>query len=252
MKAEFEVSYLLKLKIELEKQIYHLINFANFRRPKGDYTDTFIEFFDSVIEKTEPIKLSQEFTNDMILSEFNEKNKFDFDYFTKELLVLSSNQEKIDLIKQRLIDHEQWQIINNLVDNDSFWGSVNPGRSEFAKLCKSEMKRYPVEKEEVKRVESTQPVILKPYKWVMSDTDFLELFTALYQNECIERKDAAKLTRIELLDYFQKLLGLDIKDVEGKLTRATNRIEKTPFLDDLSSAFEIYAEQKERKLKKRK
>ena len=151
MKAEFEVSYLLKLKIELEKQIYHLINFANFRRPKGDYTDTFIEFFDSVIEKTEPIKLSQEFTNDMILSEFNEKNKFDFDYFTKELLVLSSNQEKIDLIKQRLIDHEQWQIINNLVDNDSFWGSVNPGRSEFAKLCKSEMKRYPVEKEEVKR-----------------------------------------------------------------------------------------------------
>ena len=250
IKSGIEVNYLLKLKIEFEKQVYHLIDFANFRRPKGEYTNTFIEFFDTVMRKINSTNFSQKFED--FINELDNPKKYDFDLFQLELAQLTTNEEKIGLIKQRLIDFEQWQVKNNMVDNDSFWGSVNPGRSEFAKLCRIEMKRYPVEKDETKKVEPTQPTISNPYKWAMYDTDFLELFTALYQNECIERKDGKSFSRKELLDYFQGILGLDIKDVESKLTKAGNRNEKTPFLDDLKSAFEIFVEQKEKKLLKRK
>jgi RteC protein len=80
----------------------------------------------------------------------------------------------------------------------------------------------------------------------------VELLTSIYQNNSIERKDGKSLTRKELMDYFQELFGMEIKDVEVKLARATNRNDKTPFLDRLTTAFENYAEEKEEKQMKRK
>jgi hypothetical protein len=46
---------------------------------------------------------------------------------------------------------------------------------------------------------------------------------------------------------------MEIKDVEVKLTRATNRkMSTTPFLDKLKLAFENYVQEKEEKQLKRK
>jgi alanine-alpha-ketoisovalerate/valine-pyruvate aminotransferase len=91
-----------------------------------------------------------------------------------------------------------------------------------------------------------------PFKWNSSDTDFLELFAALYQNESIVRADGKPLTRKEMQDYFQSILGLEIKDVEGKLTKAGNRNDNTAFLDALAQEFRNYVSGKEKKLKGRK
>ncbi len=91
-----------------------------------------------------------------------------------------------------------------------------------------------------------------PFQWKDSDTDLLELVTAIQKTNSLVRKDGNPLTRKELIDYFMDLFGRDIKNVEVKLARATNRNEKTPFLDRLKLAFENYAEEKEDKLIKRK
>ena len=88
--------------------------------------------------------------------------------------------------------------------------------------------------------------------WKANDTDLLELVVALHKDNIIERKDKKELTRKELIEYFSGLFDLQIKDVEGKLTRATNRNDKTPFLDKLKLAFENYGQEKEEKQRKRK
>lgn len=249
----FEVTFLLNLKKSIEKYSNEIMACYSTSATVW-YGTTLRYYFDKEIANLHKIDANEVSVSESIIIESKNEDRFDFDCFQLEVAKLSSNHEKIDLIKQRLIDFEQWQIKNNLMDNDSFWGSVNPGRAEFAKLCRSEMKRYPVGKDENIRIEPTQKQTeQKPYKWAMTDTDFLELFTALYQNECIKRKDGKNFTRKELTDYFQELFGLEIKDVEGKLTRATGRkMNMTPFLDRLKLAFEKYTEEKEKKQLKRK
>jgi hypothetical protein len=249
IKNGYEVKFLLNVKKTIDLYYDKVKTICFSYDDKCSYSPELRRIFTEKMKQLDPdfiLKIEDE------EPERTEDNPFDFEFLQAELVYLATNQEKLDLINQRIIDFEQWKIKNNLIDNDSFWGSINPGRAEFAKLCRIEMKRYPVEKEEVKKDPPIQLSVPKPYKWAMNDTDFLELFTALYQNECIERKDGKTFSRKELIDYFQGVFGLDIKDVEGKLTRATNRNDKTPFLDDLSNAFEIYAQQKEKKLLKRR
>ena len=74
IKSGIEVNYLLKLKIEFEKQVYHLIDFANFRRPKGEYTNTFIEFFDTVMRKINSTNFSQKFED--FINELDNPKKY--------------------------------------------------------------------------------------------------------------------------------------------------------------------------------
>ena len=84
------------------------------------------------------------------------------------------------------------------------------------------------------------PATVTPYSWNASVTDLIELVAALHQENIIERKNKKELTRKELIEYFRGLFDLQIKDVEVKLTRATSRYEKTPFLDRLKHAFENF------------
>jgi len=100
---------------------------------------------------------------------------------------------------------------------------------------------------------ANNPIIIQndhyDYKWNATETDLLELVTALYKKQAFERRDGKAIKRIELINYFQELLGLEIKDVEGKLTRATGRNDNTPFLDGLRGAFKNYKVEKDAKKK---
>jgi hypothetical protein len=90
------------------------------------------------------------------------------------------------------------------------------------------------------------------YKWNATDTDLLELVTALYKTGVFVRRDGKNLERKQLTDFFQELLGMDIKDLDGKLNKAGNRNQNTAFLDTLAQEFRNYVAEKEKKLKGRK
>lgn len=182
-----------------------------------------------------------------------ENLQFNFRYFKKELALLDDNKEKINLIHNRLIDFEQWFIEKGGDYTEIFFGTKDYARTEFYKLCMSEIKRYPAAKEPQPLKETKPQEFKNQYGWTGSDTALLELITSLYHSDCIERRDGKTVSRKELIDYFQTILGTEIKDVEGKLTRATGRkINMTPFLDSLKIAFVSYAEEKEDKQRKRK
>lgn len=182
-----------------------------------------------------------------------ENPQFNFRYFKKELALLDDNKDKINLINNRLIDFEQWFIEKGEAYTQVYCGTKNHVHTEFFKLCMSEIKRYPVAKEPQPPKEAKPQEFKNQYSWTGSDTALLELITSLYHSDCIERRDGKTVSRKELIDYFQTILGTEIKDVEGKLTRATGRkINMTPFLDSLKIAFISYAEEKEEKQRKRK
>lgn len=182
-----------------------------------------------------------------------EDRKFNFKYFKNELALIEGNKEKINLITNRLIDFEQWFIGKGGDYTQAFLGTRNYVYAEFYKLCMSETKRYPIAKEPQPQKETKSQEFKNLYSWTGSDTDLLELIVSLFHSGSIERKDDKTFTRKELTDYFQGLFGLEIKDVEGKLTRATGRkMNMTPFLDNLKVAFENYRDEKEEKQQKRK
>jgi len=61
------------------------------------------------------------------------------------------------------------------------------------------------------------------------------------------------IERITWNRFDVKTFNVDIKDAEGKLTRATDRKNnRTPFIDSLRTAFETYADGKEEKQRKRR
>lgn len=122
----------------------------------------------------------------------------------------------------------------------------------FKKILKEHNTPNPPEKNT-----SVQPTVQKEtvapttpaaptYRWNASDTDFLELFTALYKSEAIVRNDGSECTRKEFLEYFQQLLHIQIKDSESKLTRACNRNRNTVFLDELAQSFRDFTSEKAR------
>lgn len=182
-----------------------------------------------------------------------DERQFDFKYFKKELAGVEGNREKVSLIHNRLIDYEQWFIEKGRDYTEDFFGTTNYMRTEFYKLCMSEIKRYPILKEPEPDPKVKPQEFKNQYSWTGSDTALLELITSLYHSDCIERRDGKTTTRKELIDYFQSILGTEIKDVEGKLTRATARkINMTPFLDSLKTAFVNYAEDKEERQRQRR
>jgi len=257
----FEVHYLLCLKKTIEKYINE-IQACMLLNDVVWYGTTLRNYFDKEIANLYKLDASEVIVSETIVNESKKDDRFEFDRLKAECDLLSQPVEKIKLIHSRLFDFEQWQLKHDKLIHDRDFGSYYELTAkyyqDFETLCAIELKRIEKLIEIEKRIVSI-PVVKteihpepKPYKWTMTDTDFLELFTALYQNECIERNDGKALTRKELIEYFQVLLGLDIKSLESKLSKAGNRNEKTPFLDDLKSAFEIFVEQKEKKLLKRK
>jgi len=84
--------------------------------------------------------------------------------------------------------------------------------------------------------------------WTKSDTDLLELVTALYESRSIQNPEK-NLTRKEAIALFSKFLNHPIKDVESKLSSATDRKKDiSKFLTSLAKEFEEYAKKKDKKL----
>lgn len=87
----------------------------------------------------------------------------------------------------------------------------------------------------------------KQIVWKKSDTDLLELVTALDEMEAIGIK-GHDLTRKDAIEFFSNMLGKEIKDAESKLSRATERKKDvSPFLSALKESFDNYAIKKEQK-----
>lgn len=175
-----------------------------------------------------------------------------------------STLDAIDFLNNRITEFKQWIIVNDSSNHNGHIIHPNSDKHypKFIELCQLETtnlnNRLKLENEKIKQkaLEKNSVVIQasdkSPFKWNSTDTNFLELFAALYQNESIVRADGKPLTRKEMLNYFQEILGMEIKDVEGKLSRAGNRNENTAFLDSLAQQFRNYVAEKEKKQTRRK
>jgi hypothetical protein len=176
---------------------------------------------------------------------------------------LTTTNDKLKFIHERLYDLDQWEIqYDEQVDDPDFgtyYHLSNRYYPNFRELCRSELQRLDKiseleKKTTLKETSAVTPQAIEPsdFIWNTTDTNLLELVAALYQVNAIKLKGGTKLTRVELISYFETMFGFQIKNVEVKLTRATNRQDKTPFLDSLTLAFENYAEEKDEKIRKRK
>lgn len=89
---------------------------------------------------------------------------------------------------------------------------------------------------------------LPGYKWNLSDTDFLELVTSIHLAGAIACESGKEISREELLAFFGKLLNIEIKDPDSKLSHATTRTRsKHPLLDKLAKCFANYCDKLEAK-----
>ncbi len=263
IRGKHEVPFLLKLKQKIE--FYNSIITEIF---KGLYEeeDSYIRtIFDEEIAKV----IQPDDINDPNAPEWD--FRFDFAIMKEECVIECHDTiSKITLIHNRIFDFKQWQVQYDEKDVNAT-GLLAKSRYKysseyypnFLKLCNLELERLANQLELEKKALThkaiaNNPVVIQgsdasPYHWNASATDLLELVAALHKRDSIKRKDGRALTRKELIGYFQQTFNVEIKDVEGKLNRATSRKSNlTPFLDNLKSAFEGYAEKKEEKLQGRK
>lgn len=95
-----------------------------------------------------------------------------------------------------------------------------------------------------------KPISALPQKnrsilWEASDTDLLELIVALVESGSLQNHTKS-LTRKEAIEFFSEIFGLEIKDAESKLSRATERKKDlSPFLSKLKQQFEKYVHKKD-------
>lgn len=199
--------------------------------------------------------------------------KYDFEELKKELTnkdAKLTTLQKIAFINDRDAEFKQWQTVHDTENDYDYNGKVIGKKHpitkrhypHFTQLCVLEIGRLQnalklenarinqkaIEKNSVIIKASEKP----PYKWNSTDSDFLELFAALYQNESVVRADGNPLTRKEMLEYFQGIMGIEIKDTEGRLTKVGIRENNTAFLDKLAQQFRNYVSGKEKKLQSRK
>jgi hypothetical protein len=80
-------------------------------------------------------------------------------------------------------------------------------------------------------------------QWKKSDTDLLELIVALNESGSIFSNNTA-MTRKQTIEFFEILFGKSLKDAESKLSRATERKDKSPYLSFLKQTFENYSDNK--------
>jgi hypothetical protein len=84
--------------------------------------------------------------------------------------------------------------------------------------------------------------------WQKNDTDLLELVTALFESGSITNS-TKDLTRKEAINAFMQFFGMEIKDAESKLSRATSRKKDvSQYLTNLKTTFEDYAKAKDERL----
>lgn len=250
IRNNYEISFMFKVYT----QIFALVNQVNelyySENDQQNYSSTLINIFYEEMKMLIPDFSMSDIENQESddLEDISIYDRYNFNTLKQELAALEGNSQKRKHIIDTLIDFEQKHV------SKQQYAHIHTRFDdlEFVKLCKIELKRYPEERSNNENLVYKQDLLLK-YNWKATDTDLLELITALHKNESIQRNDGKNLTRKELIEYFQQIFGLEIKDAEGKLTRATNRkINMTPFLDNLKVAFENYAEEKEDKQQRRR
>lgn len=260
IRGKHEVPFLLKLKQKIE--FYNSIIKEIFKGLYDDEEDSYIRtIFDEEIAKV----IQPDDINDPNAPEWD--FRFDFAIMKEECVIECPDTiSKISFIHNRIFDFKQWQVQYDEKDVNatgllakSKYKYSSEYYPNFLKLCNLELERLKNQLEIEDKALTHNAIAndlvvvqggdVSPYSWNASDTDLLEVVAALHKNNSIKQKDSKPLTRKELIDYFQQIFNMDIKDVEGKLSKATSRKKNmTPFLDSLKGAFESYAEEKEGKL----
>lgn len=86
----------------------------------------------------------------------------------------------------------------------------------------------------------------------VTDTDLIELVTALYVSKSISNK-SGDLTRKDAIEIFCQMFNRNVKYVESKLSRAGNRKKDTsPFLSKLKASFDEDCQRKDKLLDERR
>ena len=274
---DYEVKYLKKLKENIVQ--YRLILYELYYGDSGDPISIKLrKIFDDIVNPEQVTELKKIKKEPEVKPEkptpqkpaFDER--FDFDKMMIECSTFAADTiQKIEFIHNRIYDFKQWQIRYDEEEtfkmkfskHESDYKYTSEYYPKFEVLCKLELQRLEKKLELEKKALThkaleNSPVIIQSgeikaiYSWKSSGTDLLELVSALHKNDSIQRKDGKPLTRKELIDYFQGLFGKEIKDVEGKLTKAGNRNDNTPFLDNLAQQFRNYVAGKEEKQMRRK
>ncbi len=258
IKNDFQVKALLGLRKMFE---FNLERISNFYYPDedGNYSIDLKRIFTETMQKTNPsFKLI--FTEEegiMSSQEIHYEVRFDFKNLKQECDALDSYTKKRNLINERMIDFHQWQLLSDDVGVPNSYKSyeyTNMFYPNFIRLCESELQRYDLYTENEEKSEgSLISDDRSEYIWTASDTDLMELIVALIETKSLQREDGKKLTRVELVEYFQELFGIEMKHAESKLSHTGDRIKEiSVFLQKLKLAFENYVQKKEEKLKARR
>jgi hypothetical protein len=201
------------------------------------------------------------FTKDFDLDGFFGTTEFDFSEIHSEYLEKFNTAGKIDFFENKL---KNFRKLRQKKDKSHLEHMIVDKDPDFEALCMIEieslnrqldleLKTGMVFHSTKKDSESSKTITTFELMWKSSDTDLLELMTAMYQAKSLQRRDGQNITRKDVFDFFSQIFGLEIKDPEGKLARATNRkMNLTPYLDSLKGAFEAYSEEKWLKQKERR
>jgi hypothetical protein len=269
VRNQYNVWLLLKLKKTLERyQImiskWFTLN-QNFTQPGKHMLISFREVLAEIykMKYMDDTKLLQ---NAEDLKEIQRHSvadpEIDTDFDFKKLKTACDNQPtvlaKIGLINQRLSEFRNWKLGD--IDNDTVTRIqakrelIDLYSPNFEKQCQNEIDSLRLKlRPENKPVTITSTTLDDDnahtlYQWNASDTDLLELSTALLKIQAITRKDGKKMTHKEMNNAFEKLFDYQIKDAKGKLATAVNRKKSvTPFLDRLVVAFKAYSRERDEK-----
>jgi hypothetical protein len=82
-------------------------------------------------------------------------------------------------------------------------------------------------------------LISNSLKWLSSKTDFIELASALFENNSVAAQ-AGKLSKKEFINVFSNFFGIDIPNPEKITNKAMLREKPTQFIDKLKSRLTSY------------
>ena len=252
LNKNYEIRFLTTI-LSLRTEYYHKISVL---KDDSHYENTncklFIHFKNLIETKTDSI-VKPEFYNIFIFEDL-------ICYYKS----VDEIQDSIKEINDKLFFFKQWQIENDEkieTENGIKYKYSDEYFPNFEALCQLELDRLYKKLEIENLIEETyQPPVRTEsektqlhYRWNLSDTDLLELITALYHSNSIKRKDNRKITRKELMIYFQEIFDTELKHAESKLSHTSDRKKTlTPYLDKLKNAFETFVEEKDDKQRERR
>ena len=266
VRNQFEASYLLILKHAVEKYHIILLKWLELDIPDNGKKD-FLQGRCKLIQK-EIISMNLEkdpewFDDDSksyieyekMIKDNNIDHNFMIEVIKNEFMYKANTQEKIDLVNYRLNKYKD--VKNGTCDDVYEYGIwfnfyLKTHYPDFEKQCAPVLEELYLELEIEEEIKARKQGIVSEkkihlsYTWNASDTDLLELSTALLKSGTITRTDGTKMTQKGMTEVFEQLLGCEIKDAKGKLSKAVARKKSvTPFLDSLKTAFEDYSRERD-------